>query len=195
VCGPCHGGTSAQRDQRGCSCGRGIHAYDSGDGCLVEMCASRRSLSDVSSQRPGGNTCPDGHFLWTDRMRLRRARRVSQPPAPGTSRTRLAEVEPKRPIGSAQTTQRGVVLSDFFPTVGLFLTTKRQPCKLFTPPNASHPTSVRPIYLQVFVPFPTCYVQALAVDPAHFHILWTTVWTESAAIHPTTSGTPTFEGN
>ena len=53
VCGLCHGGTSAQRDQRGCSCGRGIHAYGSGDGYLVEMCASRRSLSDVSSHIRG----------------------------------------------------------------------------------------------------------------------------------------------
>ena len=53
VCGPCHDGTSAQRDRRGCSYGRGIHAYGSGDGCLVEMFASRRSLSDVSSHIRG----------------------------------------------------------------------------------------------------------------------------------------------
>lgn len=56
MCGPCHGGTSAQRDRRGCSCGLGNHAYGSGDGCLVEMCASRRSLSDVSNHVPG-ETC------------------------------------------------------------------------------------------------------------------------------------------
>jgi hypothetical protein len=53
VCGPCHGGTSARRDQRGCSCGRGIHACGFGGGYLVEMCASRRSLSDVSSHDRG----------------------------------------------------------------------------------------------------------------------------------------------
>ena len=156
MCGPCHGGTSAQRGQRGCSCGLGIHAYGSGGGCLVEMCASRRSLSDVSSQRPGGKMCPDGRFLWTDQMRLGRAGRVSQPQAPGTFLDNLTALLQKRPICHTDLAHKTVVPHAWFSTVGLLLTVKRQRCKLLTPSKEPHLRSVRRLSQGVFVPFPTC---------------------------------------
>jgi hypothetical protein len=47
---------------------------------------------------PGGNMCPGGHFLWTDQTRLRRARRVSQPPPTATWPACAAESASQRLI-------------------------------------------------------------------------------------------------
>ena len=68
-------------------------------------CALHDVLFRTFQVTTGGNTRPDGHFLWTDQPRLRRARRVSQPPPPGSRLADVVEIQFKHSIRSAFTTQ------------------------------------------------------------------------------------------
>ena len=164
---PCRDGTSAPPGRHGCSSAHETRACGCDDGCLVGMYASRRSLSDVRGKSRTSRTVCREHGLTRQCYGV-----ASASPNHPRDRPRMTGASGAAPCGQFGAWHPGPARAW---TAG-----KRHRCNLSTPVIRAHRPCVQHIFPEVSVPYSTCYVHSLVSVFEDFHIVWTSVWMDSA---------------